>query len=155
MRERGVKCQSNHPLRGLTLNPPLAGKAGLGGQGKQGLLITPQYGVRQRIAPIFLEFPIFEFTDSHEHDWIEQYCDKCGICAKDCPVQAILPKSQIHLENVPGIGAIKTCIDIRKCFPEFASSFGCSICLKVCPFSKGQGSYDHIKKRFENNHGII
>ncbi len=55
LRSKGVRCQSNHPLGGLVNNPPLAGKAGLGWQGNNGLLITPQYGQRQRIAPILVE----------------------------------------------------------------------------------------------------
>ncbi len=29
-----------------------------------------------------------------------------------------------------------TCIDRIKCFPQFSKTLGCSICIKVCPFSK-------------------
>ncbi|ACL70104.1 hypothetical protein [Halothermothrix orenii] len=63
----GIKCQSNHPLGGLVDTSPLAGKAGLGWQGHNGLLITPQFGPRNRIAPILIKNKLFEFTDNHEH----------------------------------------------------------------------------------------
>ncbi len=33
LRKRGIRCQPNHPLGGLVSYVPLAGKAGLGGQG--------------------------------------------------------------------------------------------------------------------------
>jgi len=107
LRERGVKCQSNHPMGGLAVFPALAGKAGLGGQGKMGFLITPEYGVRQRIAPIFIENKIFEYTDSLKHNWIENYCNSCGLCAKECPTKAILDKKKVNVDNVEGISQLK------------------------------------------------
>jgi len=48
IRSKGIKCQSNHPMGGLVCSPPLAGKAGMGWQGRQGMLITPEFGGRQR-----------------------------------------------------------------------------------------------------------
>ena len=70
LRSKGVRSQSNHPMGGLVCTPPLAGKAGMGWQGRQGCLITPEFGTRQRLAPIFIEEKIFEYTDNIEHKWI-------------------------------------------------------------------------------------
>jgi len=146
LREKGVKSQSNHPLGGLVNDPPLAGKAGLGWQGKQGVLITREYGPRVRIAPIFIQNKIFEYTDSVEHKWIEKYCKTCGLCEINCPVQAIYPQRKISISNIPGFGDTRTCIDRAKCLPYFNETVGCSVCLKVCPFSNGQKTYDKLKK---------
>lgn len=144
-----IHCQSNHPLGGLTNTTPLAGKCGLGWQGHNGLLITPWYGQRQRIAPIFIEEKIFEFTDSHEHTWIEEFCKSCRKCEKSCPVNAIYPSKITSINNVPGIGETRTCIDMIKCFPQFNATLGCSICIKVCPFSQGEGSYKKLKDAYD------
>lgn len=145
LRSKGVRAQAVHPLGGLVCTPPLAGKAGMGGQGMQGCLITPEFGPRQRLAPIFIEGKIFEYTDNNEHEWIESYCETCKNCQKNCPAEAIYDERVISIENVPGIGATKTCIDKDKCFPFFARSLGCSICIKVCPFSGGSKTYQVLK----------
>ncbi len=56
--------------------------------------------------------------------------EKCGICLKKCPANAIL-EVPIKKEQ----GNISR-IDSDKCFEVFYKKTGCSICIKVCPFSK-------------------
>jgi Pyruvate/2-oxoacid:ferredoxin oxidoreductase delta subunit len=146
LRSKGIKCQSNHPMGGLVCTPPLAGKAGMGWQGRQGCLITPEFGARQRLAPIFIEEKIFEFTDNIEHKWVEEYCATCDICQKKCPGKAINTERSVIIDNIPTIGAMKTCIDNAKCFPYFLKNMGCSICIAVCPFSAGPKIYSKLKK---------
>ncbi len=119
LRKKGIKCQDNHPLDGLTLTPPLAAKAGMGWRGKMELLITPEFGPRQRIAPIFIDKPYFNYTDSREHAWIEKYCRSCGSCQKNCPTNAIRDEFVPYLEGIESIGALKSCIDKNKCYPYF------------------------------------
>ncbi|MFX1554427.1 MAG: 4Fe-4S binding protein, partial [Promethearchaeota archaeon] len=145
LRRKGVRCQSNHPLGGLVCTPPLAGKAGMGGQGRSGMLITPEFGPRQRLAPIFIEEKIFNFTDNSDHIWIEELCKTCDLCQKNCPTNAIHEEKQITIDNIPVIGAMRTCIEREKCFPYFLKTQGCSICIKVCPFSNGKQAYEKLK----------
>lgn len=142
-----IKCQSNHPLGGVVNTAPLFGKAGMGWQGLDGLLITPEFGKRQRTAPIFIQEKYFEYTDNKKHQWIEEYCKKCRKCEKSCPTGAINHEKIVKQELSSGI-RVKTCIDREKCFPQFTKTLGCSICIKVCPFSKGNGIYDKIFKAF-------
>ena len=149
LRKRGIKCQPNHPLGGLVSYVPLAGKAGLGWQGMNGLLITPEFGQSQRIAPIYVEKPIFPFTDSTEHAWIEEYCKTCKLCQKYCPPDAIQETKVVYKTNVETIGRLARCLDPIKCHPQFVKMAGCSICVKVCPFSAGEGIYNKIKARME------
>ncbi len=153
LRKKGVRSQANHPLGGLVSFVPLAGKAGLGWQGMNGLLVTPEFGIRQRIAPIFIEHPIFEFTDKVplEHAWIEEYCKTCQICYKEClddATDAIQEEKTIYNDQIPTIGRLARGIDPVKCHPMFLKFVGCSICVKVCPFSQGKGSYEKIKNHF-------
>ncbi|MFX1483707.1 MAG: 4Fe-4S binding protein [Promethearchaeota archaeon] len=149
LRKRGVRCQSNHPLGGLTNTPSLAGKAGMGWIGQNGLLITREYGPRLRLAPVLVEHPYFDYTDNLDHVWIEEYCKLCMRCVGECPAQAIYEVKQVRMEDVPGIGQWKTCIDRDKCFDFFWKTMGCSVCLKVCPFSKAGDTYDRLKEIVE------
>ena len=145
LRKQGVRCQSNHPLGGLTNTPSLAGKAGMGWQGRSGLLITPEYGPRVRLAPVFIEHKYFDFTDNRDHDWIEEYCELCQRCENECPGQAIYSEKVVNIENVPGIDAMRTCIDRESCFEYFLKTLGCSVCVKVCPFSRGGDTYERLR----------
>lgn len=147
-RRYNIKCQANHPLGGLVNTPPLAGKAGMGWQGMDGLLITPEFGKRNRIAPIFIDDKYFEYTDNRECEWIESFCSSCRKCQKNCPANAIFPKRKISNNSLAGI-TVKTCIDREKCFPQFMKTLGCSICIKSCPFSKGEEVYYKLKKAYE------
>ena len=153
LRKQGVRCQSNHPMGGLVNTPSLAGKAGMGGQSRFGLLITPEYGPRIRLAPVFIEHKYFEFTDTREHDWIEDYCELCMQCEKECPGQAIRSEKTITIDKVPGIGAMRTCIDREKCFEYFTKTMGCSVCVKGCPFSQGGDAYVRLKAIVHSKQG--
>lgn len=144
--KHGIKCQSNHPSGGLVDTTPLAAKAGMGWQGCDGLLITPQYGQRQRIAPIFIQNKLFEFTDNNDHVWIEEFCKTCRKCQRSCPTKAIYSEKQPGIQNIPGINQTRTCIDRLKCYPQFIKTPGCGICIKVCPFSQGENSYEKIRR---------
>ncbi|QEE17038.1 4Fe-4S double cluster binding domain-containing protein [Promethearchaeum syntrophicum] len=149
LRKKDIRCQPNHPLGGLVSYVPLAGKAGLGWQGMNGLLITPEFGQRQRIAPIYVEHPIFSFTDTNAENfsWIERYCDNCKKCMEECPGDAIQERKKIYNNEIETIGRLALCIDPVKCFPYFRKFEGCSICVKVCPFSKANGIYQILEKK--------
>lgn len=59
---------------------------------------------------------------------------------KKCPEEAIFEEPIMH-EN-----GLLTHIDSRKCVPYFAGHYGCSVCIKVCPFSSRD--YTEIKELF-------
>jgi len=141
LREMGFQAQASHPLGGLVLYPPLAVEAGMGWFGRHGLLITPQFGPRQRIAAIFANIDNLPIAKGNEHSWIGKFCDKCGKCIKKCPSQAIL---EGPIEHNSGR---KTHIVREKCLPVFVKQQGCTICVKECPFS--QNNFVSLQERFK------
>jgi epoxyqueuosine reductase QueG len=130
LRERGFAAHAGHPLGGLTLYPPLAQMAGIGWIGKHGLLITPEFGPRVRLAAVYTNIENLPFSEANPHEWIEEYCEKCGLCMKMCPADAIYQNPKVD-EN-----GHETHIQTNLCFEYFAENYGCSVCIKVCPFSK-------------------
>ena len=73
-----------------------------------------------------------------EHQWIEDYCDLCRRCANECPPQAFL-NQPLERDN----GLIR-CVETEKCFPYFFDHYGCSICIRVCPFQEHE--YDKLRR---------
>jgi epoxyqueuosine reductase QueG len=142
-----ITCMANHPLGGLVDTVPLSAKAGLGAIGKNGLLITKEFGPRCRISPIFIDQKLFEFTDSKEHEWIHDFCAKCGLCVQSCPTSAIysepLLTKEFHSSSIPD--RYET-YDREKCFASFAATMGCAVCIRTCPFSKNPANYDKMKE---------
>lgn len=136
---------ANHPLGGLVDFIPLAEKAGLGKIGRHGLVITKEFGPRCRISPIFIDHRIFTDTTTTEHDWIKSFCQRCGNCVKNCPPHAIYSKPILSIEyGNEEIEDRYNAFDREKCFTSFSSHMGCSICIKVCPFSKNPNNYEKL-----------
>lgn len=144
LRENGYAAQADHPLGGLVLFPPLAQKAGIGWIGKHGLLITQNYGPRVRLAAVYTSIENLPSTGTNIHSWISEYCAICGICTKKCPPKAIMEGSIKHES-----GRV-TNIFRDPCFEYFAQYYGCSICVKVCPFSEGPDMYEKLKQHVIN-----
>ena len=129
LRNHGYSAHASHPLGGIVLYPPLAKKAGLGWFGRHGLLITPEFGPSVRLAAVFTNITNLPFSTENPHEWIPNYCATCGKCIKNCPPKAIYDQPKQH-EN----GRL-THIDKKKCFPFLSEEYGCTICIKVCPFN--------------------
>ena len=143
LRERGFAAHAGHPLGGMALYPPMAQAAGLGWRGMSGLVITPQFGPRVRLAAVFTEIENFPPYEGNDHAWVLDFCEVCHRCVGECPPDAFY-EEPIHHEN-----GLVTVLDNRKCFPYFVAYHGCSICIKVCPFNLQ--SYDKIKAGFLKN----
>lgn len=129
IRSKGYRAIACHPLGGPILYPAMAVKAGLGKIGKQGLLITKNFGPRQRLSMVAVN--IDTLPENPREDFvIDKYCKKCKRCVNLCPVNAIYDEPIIN-EN----GTV-TRIDGEKCIKHFYETTGCSICIKECPFHK-------------------
>jgi len=123
------------------LSIPLALDAGLGGFGRNGLLITKQYGPRVRLCKIFTDMPLL--ADGPDYSFIEKidrYCGGCRLCAENCEAEAISfsgePEGRACCSsNNPG--ASKWYVDTNACYGIWVKySTDCGKCIQVCPFSK-------------------
>ncbi len=119
-------------------NIPLAIDAGLGEIGRLGLLLTPEFGARQRLCKVFTDLPLS--PDKPIDFGMQRFCETCFHCAHVCPAQAI-PRGERSLEltsisNRPGIS--RWHINVGKCFLFWVSNRGvdCSNCIAACPWSQ-------------------
>lgn len=122
------------------LSIPLAIDAGLGQLGRNGLLITPWFGPRVRIAKVFTDLPLK--PDQPIDFGVTEFCDNCKRCAEACEAGAISSGEMADHGPTPSNnpGVLKWYIDPEKCY-KFWSENGadCSTCIAVCPFSNPEG----------------
>ncbi len=127
LKERGYKAEAHHPFGGKLLYPVHAVAAGLGVVGRLGLVLTPEFGPRQRFAMITTDADLPKGTVARDLSKVIPACDKCSACVQNC--LAALPKPT---ERVSGSG-VTTRIDRDACEDQLVNHNYCSKCLKVCP----------------------
>ncbi|TFF89640.1 MAG: hypothetical protein EU548_07090 [Promethearchaeota archaeon] len=130
LKSQGYKSEGHHPFGGKLLYGPHAVSAGLGILGQNGLIITPEFGPRQRwsIITTDAEIPI---TQKRNLDALEEFCKHCGACVRECKGKAAY-QEPINRENSPHV----THIDRSKCIRSILDNNYCSYCLKICPQGK-------------------
>ncbi|HUU78844.1 MAG TPA: reductive dehalogenase domain-containing protein [candidate division Zixibacteria bacterium] len=141
VRKNGFVAEACHPLGGPIDFVPLALLAGMGWVGRHGLLITPDYGPRHRLAAVLTNITNIPIKDENPHQWVGEYCSTCGRCIRTCPGEAIL-ETPISSED-----GGKTHIIFDKCFQVFAEEYGCSVCVKECMFNRV--GYSKLKESFD------
>jgi len=126
LKEEGYKAEAHHPFGGKLLFTAHAVAANLGIMGRNGLIITPEFGPRQRWAIISTDAEIPE-TTRRDFSEMKEFCESCGACVKNCKGGAAF-EMPIKKE-----GGIITHIDRSKCINSLLYNNYCSVCLKVCP----------------------
>lgn len=122
------------------LSIPIAIDAGLGEMARNGLLITPEYGPRVRLAKVLTNAPLK--ADRPMEFGVRDFCMICSKCARKCPSRAI-DTGPPHPEpyNISNQKYVDTWhINAEKCLSFWADNgTDCSNCIRVCPFNKPPG----------------
>ncbi|MBR6772753.1 MAG: epoxyqueuosine reductase [Clostridia bacterium] len=105
-----------------------AALAGLGCIGRNGLLITPEYG-----SYVFIGELLFPFEIDREKKEITS-CRECGLCVSACPTGALEGKGEClsSLTRKKRLTPSEEEIVFRS-----GMQWGCDICQKVCPMNSG------------------
>ncbi len=119
------------------LSIPLAMDAGLGVLGRNGLLLTRDFGPRVRICKVITDLELVQTPN--EYPASEEVCSGCTLCAEACEAEALSlsesPTWEILTEsNNPGV--LRWQFNPEKCF-DFWLEIGrdCSNCIAACPAS--------------------
>jgi NAD-dependent dihydropyrimidine dehydrogenase PreA subunit len=128
IRGQGYQADAHSgPKAGPVNMIPAALACGLGELGKHGSMINRHVGASFRLASVLTDLPLV--ADSPDEFGADEFCRTCKLCMKKCPMGAISGEKQLVR------GEIKWYVDFDKCIPYFNDTFGCAICIAVCPWS--------------------
>lgn len=121
------------------LSIPMAIDAGLGELGRLGLLITPKYGPRVRLAKVITDMPLI--PDQPISFGVTEFCEICGKCAEACPSGSIMPvgepRTMEPIDISTNAGVLKWPVNCTTCYEYWQiNGMDCSVCLRACPFNK-------------------
>ncbi len=115
------------------MEKPLAVRAGLGWQGKNGNVISPGLGSFIFLGELLLDVPLIaDVAEPYEH------CGSCRRCIEACPTDAIVQNSVIDANRCISYWTIESKAEtIPASIQENLQGwiFGCDICQDVCPWN--------------------
>ncbi len=124
---------------------PIAIDAGLGEIARNGLLVTPEFGPRIRLAKVLTDLPLLPDRPIEFGVW--EFCRICKKCARKCPSRSIMhgePTEAVHnISNREGVRAWH--INAETCLAFWAKNGNdCANCIRVCPFNKPAGRFHDL-----------
>jgi reductive dehalogenase len=133
IRQLGYPARAHHALNYGVVLPPILLWAGLGEMCRIGdIVLNPFLGPRFKAAVVTTDLPLK--ADKPIDFGLQDFCDKCKKCARECPAGAISRGDKImHNSYEKWPNDVEKCTAMRVGNKQGAS---CGTCIKACPWSK-------------------
>jgi reductive dehalogenase len=151
IRELGYEARNHMDGNYLLVAPLVAMDAGLGEFGRNGLIITREFGSCVRLGVVTTDMPLV--PDQREDFGVKEFCTDCGRCARTCPGKAI---SKTEMEDHEGV--LRWKINAEECYRRWRClGTDCAICIANCPFTYGiqEELISKIKSSKETRENIL
>jgi len=108
-----------------------ATSSGIGWIGKNGLLISREFGPRLSLATVLTDAPLDADTPIELSE-----CGDCSLCVKHCPSGAIT--GEIWSRHEPYVKLINTvkCNSHKKNTKGLSDKPNCGLCMNICPYGR-------------------
>ncbi|HHS12751.1 MAG TPA: 4Fe-4S dicluster domain-containing protein [bacterium] len=137
----GFRARAHVDANYRVLCVPVAVDAGLGELGRLGLLITPQFGPRVRLAVVTTDMPLIH--DAPVHFGVQDFCRICMKCAVNCPSGAISREEKINIRGIEKWQSVQ-----ESCYRFWRrQGSDCSLCVRVCPYSHPASPIHNVIRR--------
>lgn len=123
---------------GELVDVAVAARAGIGFIGKNGLLITKEFGSYVYLGEIITNIPF------HPDSQVDYDCGECRRCIDGCPTQALIGNGEMNA---------KKCLSYQTQTKDYMPHkyrkamrrviYGCDICQIVCPYNQGVNYHLH------------
>ncbi len=146
---RGLGYDAIGSLNDTGLSIPYAVKAGLGEFGRNGLLISKDFGPRVRLGRIYTNLPLAH--DAPINFGVQKFCEICKHCAKFCPSKSVPmgepTSTPFSISN--HVGVRKWTVNVESCFAFWATqNTDCAVCIRTCPYNKDYRHWWHRAVRW-------
>ena len=132
----GYPARRHSPMDGYDfIAVPVLVDAGLGQQGRHGIVITPETGSNFRSSFVTTSLPLE--IDKPIDFGVNEFCEHCKICAEICPSNSI--SFEKNNKNMHYRGYRHWNIEKTSCYNYWMQSMGgmgCRLCLIACPYSR-------------------
>lgn len=123
---------------GELIDVVVAQRAGLGFIGKNGLLITEEFGSYVYLGEIITNIPFEPDTP------LASQCGDCTKCLDLCPTEALLGDGRMNGQKCLSYQTQTKGFMPLEYRPKIRTIiYGCDICQQVCPFNKGKDFHFH------------
>lgn len=130
IRSLGYPARAHHLRNYQVLNVPIAVDSGMGELGRNGFLVTRELGNSLRLSTVTTDLPMA--LDKPVDIGVQDFCERCKICAEYCPSGAI-PEGDKTVTR----GVKKWQLDANKCYRYWnETGTDCGQCIAVCPWNK-------------------
>ncbi|MBW2064886.1 MAG: reductive dehalogenase [Deltaproteobacteria bacterium] len=135
IRRLGYPARAHHARNYQVVVPPILLWAGIGEMCRVGdIVLNPFLGTRFKAAVVTTDLPMA--IDKPIDFGLQDFCSKCGKCARYCPSGAIpFGKDATTMHN----GYQKWANDVDKCTKQRVGNktgSSCGVCINVCPWNK-------------------
>lgn len=141
----GWRARALPPENSPYLVVPAFVDAGIGEQGRCGFVVTKEYGNNFRPGAVATDMPMA--LDRPVDFGVQDFCEKCMICADECPSGAIPSGGRVVIGGVR-----RWKVDDDKC-RRFWNHVGgsCGICQTVCPWNHPSNLFHDTIREFAEN----
>ncbi len=108
-----------------------ATSAGLGWIGKNGLLISPDFGPRLSLATVLTDAPL-QADEPMEHS----LCGDCELCKTYCPSQAITGAEWSRSSPFVELVKLDACRGHKETKRKTEGKPNCGLCINICPYGR-------------------
>jgi len=105
--------------------------SGIGWIGRNGLLISAEYGARLSLATVLTDAPFRVDAPIRE-----SLCGECRLCIEHCPSEAITGKMWSRSEPFPDLVLTDRCRSHKGSTRGTRGKPNCGLCITICPFSR-------------------
>ena len=129
IRSWGFRARALPPENSPYMVVPTFIDAGMGEQGRMGICVSKEFGNNYRPAGVATDLPLV--VDKPVDFGLQDFCDKCMVCADACPSGAITKGDRIVRRGVR-----RWQVNDHKCRSYWNHlGFPCAICQAACPYN--------------------